>query len=593
MDANPLLCCVSWGGGFLSVRVMSASPAGAGADEGRGGSRIDAVGVPPVRPCRPWFHVFRWSLVVVAITVAWLLVEHVRGRRKLERLVADHGIRLTQEVKGWGLRRPAPPDPRFLQAAWIARSLESVRTQAPPVLVQVGPGEALPTSEIDWWISRGKQASNSWAGLNMALDACRAEMDQILGLMDGRIHGHSGRVDFLRGADRRDSLAALCLVLRVHALSGMRQRNIEPVVAALRALEVLGDSQLALDWTPARNLFRDEAESIRLGATLVRDPEDAWLSAIEPSGRQFEFSSSWMEAERAEFEERVSQLRFLPNGELGWRVVVQCVGPSPDWLSLAPCDSWYPMRLAYCGLVESMCFPVWRFGWGDHSIAGYIEAHGRKMACGRKAVESRAWRVYAREEQEVTPDAGLGTYTLLCYSRNFEERLSNDCRHLTDVGLNAVRIALLRYGLRHGEYPEHLAQLVPDYLRAVPVDWMSGEPVRYQRHDTCGFRIRGCGDDGKDHGGHIRGSLVSVTLDATAGKRPWAQEGYDLVWPSRAGDSRKQEFLERVERDHLQSLKWKSASNPYGMDPALMRHYGLLPKVIPSQTNLPIAAGKR
>ncbi len=572
---------------------MSVSPAGVGADGGRGGHTIPADVVAPTRPRGPWFRVFRWTTVVMVIAVGWLLAEHIRGRRKLERLVADQGIRLRPEVQRWGPRRPAPPDPRFLQAAWIARSMESVRTQAPPVLVQVGPGQALPMSEIDWWISWENQSSNTWASLNIALEGCRPEMDQILGLMDGRIHGHTGRVDFLRGADRRDSLAALCLVLRVHALAGMRERRIEPVVAALRALETLGDSALAWDKKSSCNLFRDEAESIRLGATLVRDPEDAWLAAIAPSARRFEFESGWLETEWATFEERVSQLRFLSNRELGCHVRAQCVESHPDWITLAPSDSGYQMRLAYRGLVECVCFPVWRFGWGDLSIAAYIESHGRAMACGRKAVESRAWRVYAQEQPKRVSEEGLGTYALLCYSRNLEERLSYDCRHLTDVGLNAVRIALLRHGLRHGEYPERLAQLVPKFLPAVPVDWMSGEPVRYERHDTCGFRIRGCGDDGVDQGGNVRCSSFPLTLKATAGKRPWAEEGYDLVWPSRAGDSRKEEFLQRVERNHLASLKWKSAANPYGMDPALMRRYGLLPKTPASCTNLPTAAGQR
>ena len=140
-------------------------------------------------------------------------------------------------------------------------------------------------------------------------------------------------------------------------------------------------------------------------------------------------------------------------------------------------------------------------------------------------------------------------------------------------------------------YP--MGNVVPEFLPAVPVDWMSGEPVRYERHDTCGFRIRGCGDDGVDQGGNVRCSSFPLTLKATAGKRPWAEEGYDLVWPSRAGDSRKEEFLQRVERNHLASLKWKSAANPYGMDPAMMRRYGLLPKTPASCTNLPTAAGQR
>gem|GEM_PF-4769414 len=534
---------------------------------------------------------FRWFLVFAVLTVGWVLAEHVRGRRKLERLVADLGIRLSPGAQRWGHRRSAPPAPRFLQAAWIARSMESVRTQVPPVLVQVGPGQALPMSEIDWWILEGSRNSNTWDALKIAMDGCRPQMDQILGLMDGRIHAHSGCADFTRRVDRRECLDPLCLVLRVHALAGMRERNIEPVLASLRALETLGDSALAWDPKSSCNLFRDEAESIRLGATLVRDPEDSWLAAIAPSARRFEFEPGWLEAEWAGFEERVSQLRFLPNGELDCHVRAQCVESHPDWITFAPSDSGYQMRLAYRGLVECVCFPVWRFGWGDLSIAGYIEAHGRAMACGRKAVESRAWRVYAQEQSKMVSEEGLGTYALLCYSRNLKDRLSYDCRHLTDVGLNAVRIALLRHGLRHGEYPERLAQLVPEFLTAVPVDWMTGEPVRYERHDTYGFRIRGCGDDGVDQGGNVRCSSFPLTLKATAGRRPWAEDRHDLVWPSRAADSRKQEFLQRVERHHRESLKWKSAGNPYGMDPALMRRYGLLPKVIPSQTNLPSAAG--
>ncbi len=447
-------------------------------------------------------------------------------------------------------------------------------------------------SEIDWWICEGNGDSNTWAALKIAVDGCRPEMDQILGLLDGRIHAPSGCADFTRRSNRGDYLAALCLVLRAHALAGMRERKIEPVVASLRALEILGDSQLALDWMPVRNLFRDEAESIRLGATLVRDPEEAWLAAIAPAGRQFEFESGWVEAQWAEFEEQVSQLRFLPDAELGCHVVGLCVETYPGWASRAPCDSGYPMRRAYCGLVECVCFPVWRFGWGDLSIAGYIESHGRTMATGLKAVEACAWRVYSEEHRNLASEVGLGTYTLLCYSRNFEKRLSNDCQHLTDVGLNAARIALLRYGLRHGAYPERLEQLVPEYLSAVPTDWMSGEPLRYQRHDPCGFRIRSCGDDGKDQGGRVRACPLPRTLDATAGKRPWVQEGYDLVWPSRAGDFRKEEFLKRVARYHLERLQWKSTANPYGMDPVLMRRYGLMPKTSASPTNLPTAAGQ-
>ena len=146
---DPIALVREAGGGCLSVGVMSASPAGDGADGCGHGSRIAIAVAAPVRPSGAWFWVLRCSWVVVVIATGWLLAEHMRGRRKLERVVADHGIRRTPGVQRWGPRRPLPPDSRFLQAAWIAHSLESVRTEVPPVLVQVGAGEALPMSEID------------------------------------------------------------------------------------------------------------------------------------------------------------------------------------------------------------------------------------------------------------------------------------------------------------------------------------------------------------------------------------------------------------------------------------------------------------
>ena len=42
-------------------------------------------------------------------------------------------------------------------------------------------------------------------------------------------------------------------------------------------------------------------------------------------------------------------------------------------------------------------------------------------------------------------------------------------------------IGLERFHLQHGTYPEKLAQLVPEILPAVPVDFGDGKPVRYER----------------------------------------------------------------------------------------------------------------
>ncbi len=61
--------------------------------------------------------------------------------------------------------------------------------------------------------------------------------------------------------------------------------------------------------------------------------------------------------------------------------------------------------------------------------------------------------------------------------------------------------ALERYRLRNGTYPKTLEALVPDFLAAVPIDPMDGQPIRYARDDNGLFRLWSVGDDRKDQNG--------------------------------------------------------------------------------------------
>lgn len=61
--------------------------------------------------------------------------------------------------------------------------------------------------------------------------------------------------------------------------------------------------------------------------------------------------------------------------------------------------------------------------------------------------------------------------------------------------------ALERYRLRNGAYPETLEALVPDFLAAVPIDPMDGQPIRYAQNDNGLFRLWSIGDDRQDQKG--------------------------------------------------------------------------------------------
>jgi len=70
-------------------------------------------------------------------------------------------------------------------------------------------------------------------------------------------------------------------------------------------------------------------------------------------------------------------------------------------------------------------------------------------------------------------------------------------------GLNRcidTAIAIERYRRREGRLPESLAELVPDFLEAVPIDPFDGKPVRYVVKKEA-YLVYTCGRDRVDDGG--------------------------------------------------------------------------------------------
>jgi hypothetical protein len=78
-------------------------------------------------------------------------------------------------------------------------------------------------------------------------------------------------------------------------------------------------------------------------------------------------------------------------------------------------------------------------------------------------------------------------------------------------------IALERHRLKHGGYPQGLAELVPEFLAQLPLDPWSGKPLGYKRTDPAGdaagrsFILYCVGGDRSDDGG-----LFNPTLDQAA-----------------------------------------------------------------------------
>ncbi len=94
------------------------------------------------------------------------------------------------------------------------------------------------------------------------------------------------------------------------------------------------------------------------------------------------------------------------------------------------------------------------------------------------------------------------------------------------VDLARVAIALERYRLAHGEYPESLDALAPQFMEQIPHDIINGQPLHYRRTADGQFVLYSVGWNETDDGG-------VVVLNKGSSSRVDINQG-DWVWRSSA-----------------------------------------------------------
>jgi hypothetical protein len=117
--------------------------------------------------------------------------------------------------------------------------------------------------------------------------------------------------------------------------------------------------------------------------------------------------------------------------------------------------------------------------------------------------------------------------------------------------LVVAALALERYHNRHGSYPKKLSDLVPEMLDAAPIDFMDGQPLRYQLTQDGHFLLYSVGLDCVDNGGVLR--------QPGARGMPWDEpfggfgspQGIDLAWARPASAAE----IERFEADEKQAAE--------------------------------------
>ena len=84
---------------------------------------------------------------------------------------------------------------------------------------------------------------------------------------------------------------------------------------------------------------------------------------------------------------------------------------------------------------------------------------------------------------------------------SFESSYQLAMRALASNAATVTAVALSAYKTEHAQYPAQLADLVPDYLPALPADPITRQPMRYRLQKRHGFVVYSVGENAVDDGG--------------------------------------------------------------------------------------------
>jgi hypothetical protein len=112
---------------------------------------------------------------------------------------------------------------------------------------------------------------------------------------------------------------------------------------------------------------------------------------------------------------------------------------------------------------------------------------------------------------------GGGLTAIWLFEQAWHYALAVKCRAESSIAATRILIALRCYKLEHGELPETLEALVPEYFEAVPLDDFDGKPMKYSRDKHVVYAV---GTDLTDNGGIAENDREDA-LPA---------DGYDLIY---------------------------------------------------------------
>jgi hypothetical protein len=377
-------------------------------------------------------------------------------------------------------------------------AMESAQTTL-ALFHQLGAGEAAEAADgrdrrglVRWRAARMESA----AGFSAEWEVMRRKLDDVEPVLAG--------VRLALGEQVADPGGRYSYLFRGPALNFVAIREGAQVLADAVVVELQrGEPDRALsNLVGLVQLARQHSELYMLVNQMIRVA--VTRLAVDTVWQALEWPE-WNEVELAGLQSELEQLE-LQAGLLRCIEVERAMGL--EFYELLKEDSTAP-GLPPLGRLHGL---VWRGLWSHRDLEIFLRAYQVRIDGLREANEGAAWVPIAagldqaRTEEFRAARSGMGlAYRFAVLSAialpNFDRAFDTAIRAETWRRMAVVAVALERFRVARGGYPDVLDVLVPEWLPAVPADPYVSRPLRYEVRPGERPRLWSVGANGVDDGG--------------------------------------------------------------------------------------------
>jgi hypothetical protein len=163
-------------------------------------------------------------------------------------------------------------------------------------------------------------------------------------------------------------------------------------------------------------------------------------------------------------------------------------------------------------------------GWFDQNKVVLSERQLRfnlLINDGQQLVSPKLGQSHVQDDNELYAHPTPFNFLARLLLSNLESFAKKAAYAQTSVNLAHVAIALERYRLAHGEFPESLDPLAPQFMSELPHDIINGQPLHYRRTADGQFVLYSIGWNETDDGGVVVMKKNSKDVNRDQGDWVW------------------------------------------------------------------------